>query len=177
SARFASGLAFGEFAVDEGARFLPVALLSDAGDVEHAVDPAVAAEVESVLHRQSCPFAGGESDGAGAAPAGELRLSSEPERVTDLGQQGGGGDGADAGFVAQCGAVFVEELVDVGFEAADLTASCSVLVDEWQQPRQSIGAGQRGHDRRVDHFEATEAAFDLAGGGELVADLDGNPEI
>ena len=48
SARFAPGLAFGDFAVDAAAGLVDVALLGDAGDVEHAVDPPVAAEVEAM---------------------------------------------------------------------------------------------------------------------------------
>jgi hypothetical protein len=52
-----------------------VALLGDAGDVEDAVDATVATVVEPVLHGQDVAFARGQSDGSGAAPAGELRLA------------------------------------------------------------------------------------------------------
>ena len=48
SACFASGFAFAELAVDVGASVVDVAVLGDAGDVEHTVDPPVAAKVESM---------------------------------------------------------------------------------------------------------------------------------
>ena len=51
SSCFAAGLAFAEFAVDVGRRVGQVAVLDDAGDVEHAVDATVAAVVESVRAR------------------------------------------------------------------------------------------------------------------------------
>jgi hypothetical protein len=44
-------LAFAEFAVDVDPRLVEIAVLSDADDVEHAVDSSVAAEVESMLDR------------------------------------------------------------------------------------------------------------------------------
>lgn len=53
SAGFAAGLAFAEFAVDVGSCFVQVAVLDDAGDVEHAVDPSVATEVDA--HPTSLP--------------------------------------------------------------------------------------------------------------------------
>jgi len=49
SAGFASGLALAELAIDVDPSVVEVAMLSDADDVEHAVDPSVAAEVESML--------------------------------------------------------------------------------------------------------------------------------
>jgi len=49
SAGFAAGLALADLAGDIGAGVVVVALLGDAGDVEHAVDSPVAAEVEPVL--------------------------------------------------------------------------------------------------------------------------------
>ena len=113
AAGFASGLAFGDVAVDVVPCFVDVALLCDAGDVEHAVDPSVAAEVESVLDGGADAFSGGQRDGAGAAPAGELGLAGEAVGVTDFDNQGRRGDRSDAGFVAQCGAVLVEELIEV----------------------------------------------------------------
>ena len=58
SAGFASGLAFADFAVDVVACLVEVALLSDAGDVEDAVDPAIAAKVESMLDRLASAFSG-----------------------------------------------------------------------------------------------------------------------
>ena len=123
AAGFAAGLAFGEFAVDVVAGEVEVALLGDAGDVEHAVDSAVAAEVESVSDGLVAAFAGGDRDRAGAAPAGELGFAGEPERVTGLDEQGGGVDCADPALVTQCGAVFVEEPVEFAFELADLAAT------------------------------------------------------
>ena len=44
------GLSFAELPVDVDAGVIEVSVLGDAGDVERAVDPSVAAEVESVLH-------------------------------------------------------------------------------------------------------------------------------
>ena len=58
------------------------------------------------------------------------------------------------------------------FQLSDLTTRRPVLFDERKQPRQPIHAGKRGDDRGVDLFEATEPTLNLAGGGELVADLD-----
>ena len=116
---------------------------------------------------------GGQGDGAGAAPAGELRFASEPERVFDLDDQGGGGDRADPGLVTQGGAVGVEQLVDPAFERADLAAGSPVLVDERQEPGDPVGAGLGRHDGGVDGFELAEPGLDLAGGRELVADLGG----
>ena len=80
STGFASGLAFAQFAVDELAGFVDVALLGDAGGVEHAVDPSVSTEVESMLDRLASALSGGQGDGAGAAPAGEFGLASEAVR-------------------------------------------------------------------------------------------------
>src|SRR5215216_1417229 len=51
AAGFSACLAFGELAVDVDAGFGVVALLGDAGDVEHAVDASVAAEVEPMPDR------------------------------------------------------------------------------------------------------------------------------
>ncbi len=96
----------------------------------------------------------GECDGAGAAPAGELGFAVEAGRVADLAQQGRGGDGADAWFVAQGGAVLVEQLVDEPFETADLAASCAVLVDECLQPGEPMAAGGGRGGVGVDRFEA-----------------------
>ncbi|HXA11125.1 MAG TPA: hypothetical protein VNW93_02835, partial [Mycobacterium sp.] len=47
-ARRASRFAFADFPIDELACAVPIAVLRDAGDVENAVDTAVAAEVEAV---------------------------------------------------------------------------------------------------------------------------------
>jgi hypothetical protein len=58
SAGFSAGFAFGEFAVDEGSRVVEVALLGDAGDVEHAVDPPVPTEIEAVLDGSPVAFTG-----------------------------------------------------------------------------------------------------------------------
>ena len=66
SASFAPGLAFAELAVDVDASVVEVAVLGDAGHVEHAVDPPVAAEVESMLDRSPVALPGGQRDGAGA---------------------------------------------------------------------------------------------------------------
>ena len=108
-----------------------------------------------------------------AAPAGELRFAVEPGRVADLAQQRRSGDGADAGLVAQGGAVGVEQLVDETFEAADLAASCAVLADERLQPGEPMFAGGGRGCVGVDPFEAAQPGFDLAAGGELVAHLGG----
>ncbi len=56
SAGFAAGLAFAEFAFEVGPSVVVVAVLSDAGDVEHAVDSSVAAEIESMLDRSPVAF-------------------------------------------------------------------------------------------------------------------------
>ena len=50
------GLAFAEFAVDVDACIVDSALLDDAPDEHDAVDPSVAAVVESMLDRQPCAF-------------------------------------------------------------------------------------------------------------------------
>jgi hypothetical protein len=131
-------------------------LLGHAGDVEHAVDPAVAAEVEAMPDWRAVALTGGQSDGAGAAPAGELRFAGEPERVSDLAEQGGCGDWSDPGLVTQGGAVRVEEVVQIAFELADLPAGSAVLVDERQEPREPVGAGLGRHDRDVDGVELAE---------------------
>ena len=128
SSGFASGLAFGGFAGEVGGRFGLAALLGDRRDVEHAVDAPVASEVEPVLDGVAGAFARGQRDGAGAAPAGELGLAVEAAGVADLAQQGRCCDRADAWLVAQGGSVFVEQLVDEAFEAADLAARCAVLL-------------------------------------------------
>ena len=75
SAGFAPGLAFGDFAVDVATGLVEVALLGDAGDVEHAVDPSVATEVEAMFDGLAITFTGRQSDSAGAAPASELGLA------------------------------------------------------------------------------------------------------
>lgn len=120
-AGFASGLAFGGIAVEAGAGELEVALLGGAGDVEDAVDPPVAPEVEAMPDGQTIAFARGERDRTGV-PARELRLTREAERLTDLDEQRGGGDRPDPRFVAQGGAVGVEKVVEVAFELTDLAA-------------------------------------------------------
>ena len=48
---------------------------------------------------------------------------------------------SDTCFVTQCGAVFVEELIDETFESADFSAGLAVLLNERDQPLQPIGAG------------------------------------
>ena len=58
-----------------------------------------------------------DSATATAAPAGELRFAVESGRVADLAQQRSGRDRADAWFVAQCGAVGVEQFVDAPLQA------------------------------------------------------------
>ena len=58
SASFSPGFTFADFAVDVEAGLDDVALLGDAGDVEHAVDPPVAAEVEAVFDGLAVAFAG-----------------------------------------------------------------------------------------------------------------------
>ena len=57
-------VASGEIDVDAG--LVEITVLGDAGHVEHAVDPSVAAEVESMLHRSLVALAGGRCEGAGA---------------------------------------------------------------------------------------------------------------
>lgn len=69
--------------------------------------------------------------------------------------------------------MLVGRSVNVAFELADLTASSSVLIHELNQPRQPILRGERRHDRGVDVLETAEADLGLAGGGELIADVDG----
>ena len=65
----AAGLAFADLAVEVGSCVAVEPLLGDAGDVEHAVDPAVAAEVESVADRRGAAFTRRQRNVAGAAPA------------------------------------------------------------------------------------------------------------
>lgn len=122
AAGFSGCLAFGGLAGDVGAGEFVVALLGDAGDVEHAVDATVAPEVEPVPDRWPVALTGGQGHSAGAAPAGELGLAGEAERVADLDQQRGRGDRADPGVVTKRGAMGVEQLVDAVFESADLSA-------------------------------------------------------
>jgi hypothetical protein len=129
-AGFSWGLAFGGLAVDVVPGGVVVALLGDTRDVEDAVDATVAAEVEAVPGRWPVALTGGQGHGAGAAPAGELGLAGEAERVTDLDQQRRGGDRADPSLVTKRGAVGVEQLVDPTFERSDLAAGSPVLVDE-----------------------------------------------
>jgi len=62
--------------------------LGDVDDVQHGVDPAVAAEVEAVAPRWTVALSGGHRDRGNAAPAGEASLSAEPVRVADVGEQG-----------------------------------------------------------------------------------------
>ena len=152
---FAPGFAFADFSVDVAAGFVDITLLGDAGNVEHAVDPAVAAEVESVLDRFAGAFTGGQRDGPGAAPACELGLAGEPVRITDFDHKCGRSDRSDAWLVAQCGAVLIEEVVDVSFELADLTACLAVTVDERDQPRQPVRVSQR---RDLGDVELLESA-------------------
>ena len=49
SSGFASGFAFGGLAVEVDPGVLAVALLGDAGDVEHTVDASVSSEVEPMF--------------------------------------------------------------------------------------------------------------------------------
>ena len=63
-------------------------------------------------------------------PASELGLATEPVRVADFADQCRGADRPDTRFVTQGGAVGVEEVIDVAFEAADVAAGGAVLVDE-----------------------------------------------
>jgi hypothetical protein len=81
SACFPSGFAFVDLAADVGAGFVDVALLGDAGDVELAVHPPVAAEVEAMPGGHAGAFPGRQGDGAGAAPAGGLTVELAPSVV------------------------------------------------------------------------------------------------
>lgn len=167
SAAFASDPALGGFSGEVGGAGLPAGL-DDRRDVQHRVDAPVASEVEPALGGVATAFAWGQGDGAGAAPAGELGLAVEPSGVAYLAEQHGGGDRADAGLVARCGAVLVEQIVDEPFEAA---ARCAVLVDECPELSQAVSAGGGWAGSGVDVFEAAQPGFDLADCGELVADL------
>ena len=93
--------------------------------------------------------------------------------VADLAQQGRCRDRADADFVAQGGAVLVEQFVDEPLEASDLAARRAVLVDERLEPFEPVRAGDRRVDAGVDVGEAAQPALDLAVAGELVTDLSG----
>jgi hypothetical protein len=157
SSGFASGLAFGELPIDEDAGLVDIAVLGNAGDEEHAVDPPVPAVVEAMPHRRGVAFSRRQRDRSGAAPARELRLASEPERITDLGEQRRSGDRSNAGFVKQGGAVLIEEPIEIAFELMDLAAGLAVVIDERHQPRQPVGARHRRHDRGVDVFETAQA--------------------
>jgi hypothetical protein len=57
SSCFSPGLAFAEFAFDERAGVVDVAVLHDAGNEQHAVNPSVPAKVETVTDRQTGAFA------------------------------------------------------------------------------------------------------------------------
>ena len=92
SACFASGFALTDFAVDVDAGLVDIAVLNNAGNVEHAVDPPVPTEVEAVSDWGAFALSGRQSDSTGAAPAGELRLATKPERITNLGEERGGSD-------------------------------------------------------------------------------------
>jgi hypothetical protein len=120
SSGFASGLAFGSLAFDVVTGGWMASLLGDADDVQDAIDAPVAAQVQTVPDRCCGAFAGGQRHGSCSAPAGEPGFGGEPVRVADFDEQGRRDDGADAGFVAQGGAVLVEELVEVTFQAANL---------------------------------------------------------
>jgi hypothetical protein len=80
SAGFTSSLALTELAVDVGAGVDGVAVLDDAGH-EHAVDAAVAAVVEPVTDQEPVALARREHNDTRAAPAGELGLAGEAERI------------------------------------------------------------------------------------------------
>ena len=124
-------------------------------------------------NRHTGAFGGGQCDYSCAAPASEFGLAREPERVTNLGDQCCGGDRFDAGFITQCGAMFVEKPVEVSFEVADLTSCGAVLIDERDQQRQPVCAGLGGHRGGVELLESAKPRLDLAGRDELVADLGG----
>jgi len=123
--------------------------------------------------RTGGPSASPEDRATAPVPLQRANLDSRANRkgspTSD--EQGGGGDGPDPGLVTQCGAVGVEELVEIVFEPADLAAGRPVLVDEGHEPGQPVGAGLGGHDGLVDGCELAEPGLDLAGRGELVADL------
>ena len=91
--------------------------------------------------RCGAAFTGGQGDGAGAAPASELGLAGEAERIADFDDEGRRGDGADAGLVAQGGAVLVEQTVQLALQPADLGERLAVVVDGGLQPRQAVAAG------------------------------------
>ncbi|MEZ5202852.1 MAG: hypothetical protein R2701_00235 [Acidimicrobiales bacterium] len=67
--------------------------------------------------------------------------------------------------------MLIEELVDEAFEPADLPAGGPVLIDEVEQPRDSIVARRRRRGRDLDGVEATQSGLDLAGRVQLVTDL------
>lgn len=56
SSGLSPGLAFPGLAIEECSGVVAVALLGDRGDVEHTVDPSVAAEVEPVVDGFSVAF-------------------------------------------------------------------------------------------------------------------------
>ena len=65
---------------------LVISLLGNAGDVQHAVHPPVAASVEAVSDGLVGALARGDGDRSGATPAGEAGFGGESVVVTDLGQ-------------------------------------------------------------------------------------------
>ena len=71
------------------------ACLGDVDDGQDGVDGTAPGEVESVVPGLAVTFAGGDRDGLGSAPAGEMRLGRESPRVADFGEQGDGRHDAD----------------------------------------------------------------------------------
>lgn len=96
------------------------ARLGDMDYVQDAVNLPVASQVEPVVPWLAVAFPGGDGDGRGAAPAGELSFGAEPGRVPDLGQQGHRGDDSDANNLGEGAAELVQEGGHLGIDALEV---------------------------------------------------------
>ena len=111
------GLALGSFALKEGARRSVVARLREGHDVEGAVQPAIAAAIETV----ALGVAGRGRDGRHPAGHGEGRCRAKASWIAGLSQQASGGDGADAGDRSQRAVVFAEAYINAALKRSDLS--------------------------------------------------------
>jgi hypothetical protein len=92
---------------------------------------SAAAQVEAVTGGRAVAFTGGQGDGRGSAPAGELGFAAEAGRVADLDQQTHRGDRPDTAELGQGAAQIGEQRRDLRVEAFDAGGD-GVDVDEWR---------------------------------------------
>jgi hypothetical protein len=103
-------------------------------DVQGSVDPAVAAAVEGVPVGAS----GDHGDGRGAVPGREVVAGGEAPDITDLAEDAGRDDGADAVQLGEAGAGSRDRVLDLRGQLGDL------LVEAGQA--QEASAGDAGTD-------------------------------